>query len=214
MQEALLYYRLAFDKQARATGASVRWIGQHGLIWSLIRDYEFDAGKWMGLCAGLALDWLKAKAAGGNLLDTLREQQSVVFTAPSDKTRAKIAKFAADLLESHNDQRYVRTALSPALAHCGSKDFPYPFTKMEGAFAKDRYYYISSDIHAMAAYSSALGVVTFYDPNVGEVAGTSPRFCAPYLKDCIDASFSLTERPASEKAAKVMNVQLFLKSTP
>ena len=182
-------YRVAFDRQARATGGNVRWLGQHGLVYTWIQNYKLDPNKGDGLCAGLAIDWLnlKAKPKPGDLITPLREQQGAAFREPPEK-RAAIEEFAQELVESHNGQLRIKRALAEFLVLRDTKTFDYPYAKIEAAFAKSRFFYISTDGHSMAALTNAKGVVTFYDPNVGEVSGTSAKFFGPYQKACIDAT--------------------------
>jgi hypothetical protein len=210
LTKALFLYKIAFDKQARATGAAVNWIGQHSLLWGALGEHGFDEGWWLGLCAGLSIEWLKSRTAGGDLIQNLMDARNEAFTL-KPANRPKIEQLATTVVASHREQNAVDEAVAGFLAACGSTSFAYPFDKMAGAFTKSRYYYISSGSHAMAACTDASGKVDFYDPNVGEVRGTSPRFFGPYLRDCIDASFMVTERPAAEKPQKMMRVQAYTK---
>ncbi len=194
MQRAMMFYRIAFDRQARATGGTVRWLGQHGLIYTWIRDYNLDPNKGDGLCAGLAIDWLNRRAnpKPTDLIALLREQQGAAFQEPPE-SRVAIEAFAQALVESHNGQRRVKQALEEFLVIRDTKTFDYPYAKIEAVFVKNRFFYISTDGHSMAAATNAKGVVTFYDPNVGEVAGTTAKFFGPYQKACIDATVIATD---------------------
>lgn len=187
MQRAMMFYRIAFDRQARATGGSVRWVGQHGLIYQWIAHYNLDPNKGDGLCAGLAIDWLnlRAKPKPGDLIKVLRAQQGAAFCEPPE-SRAAIEAFAQELVESHNGQRRVQQALAEFLVLRDTKRFDYPYAKIEAAFVKSRFFYISTANHSMAAATDGKGVVTFYDPNVGEVERTTAKFFGPYQKACVD----------------------------
>jgi hypothetical protein len=211
MAEALFLYKIAFDKQARATGGRVVWIGQHAFLWSVIEDKNFDEKWWAGLCSGMAIEWLKMRATGGDFAANLLAMRTEAF-AITAANRDTIVEFATTLLESHRQQREVDEALALArLVPCGKKNFPYPFAKMEGAFARDRYFYISSAVHSMSAVSDAAGKMDFYDPNVGEVLSTSARMAGPYLKECIDASWKVKGDPEATKKQRSMTVELFTK---
>ena len=186
-ETALFLYRVAFDKQARATGGTVSWVSQHGLIYSWIKNYGLSEAKADGLCAGLAIDWLKARATGGDLVTILRNQQLAVFHEPP-ASRVAIETFAQALVESHNGQRDVEDALETFLRPGVKKSFDYPYAKIEGAFEKGTYFYISTAGHSMAAVTDDAGRMTFYDPNVGEVSGTSAKFFGPYQRACVEAT--------------------------
>jgi len=190
VRKAVLLYKIAFDKAARAAGGSVRFASQHSLLWGAMNKGghgAFDSDRWLGVCAGLSMEWMKYKVQGKDFIALFYKVRSEVM-GKQEGPKLGVAAFAGTVDASHVRQRNVVGALASYFTPVGSEQqYGAPFTKLGASLRAGNYYYISSGTHAMAGRMVGSGV-DFYDPNVGEVTGTSPRFFNTYLSDCLNAT--------------------------
>jgi hypothetical protein len=192
-------YKIEFINAAGQYGGTVRNASQHSMLWGGMGGAGIDSYFWLGVCAGLAMEWIKYHARGDDLIDKLITVRTELMTTKRAENQS-LAGSATDVTPSHYAQNNVATALRGVCTTNGSASFPYAFKGMKSGFKKGHYHYISSGSHAMAAFMGADGKVAFYDPNVGEAKGlSSTEFFTRYLKAAVDATMSLTGDQSGKK---------------
>jgi hypothetical protein len=191
VQKAMMLYKIAFDKSARAAGGSVRFASQHSLLWGAMNKGghgAFDNARWLGVCAGLSMEWMKYKCQGKDFIGLFYKIRNEVM-GKQEGPKLGVAGFAGMVDASHVRQNNVAGALAGMFTPVGSpQQYSAPYTKFSTAMRGGNYYYISTGSHAMAGRMVGSGGVDFYDPNVGEVTGTTPRFFDTYFRDAINAT--------------------------
>jgi hypothetical protein len=176
--EAVYLYKILLTNEAAKHGGELRYASQHSLIWS----GTFNKLDWLGVCAGLSIEWIKAKIAGGDIVDELLKAKKQAMTGSED------AVFAKQITDSQLQQKNVAKSLQPSLTQQGnSKTSDYPYKNLAKLMKPGCYHYLSSGSHAMAAFYDG-SKLDFYDPNVGEVTGTSSKLLGPYLSAAKNAS--------------------------
>jgi hypothetical protein len=209
LEQAMYRYKIAFDAVGRQTGATMRYANQHSVLWGAMSQGRFSTAFWLGVCAGLSIEWLKAAAKGEDFLNDLIKIRNVVFNPSKDNGAA--AAFAGRVQGSHRAQNDVAGALKGVMNVDGKPGTTiYPYVTMTSAMKPGRYVYISTATHAMAARTGTsyftASKVDFYDPNVGEMRGTSIDGIATYLKDAQEATMEALGRPVSDLTGKVVTV--------
>ena len=193
--EAMLRYRIGFQSAAGRAGGVIRWLGQHTYIWSLKTvkgGGSFKNEYWVGVCAGLAMEWMKAKRKKEDLVGKFLGARKEAFTKEGDKPASQA--FTAQISFAHAQQGEKTEFLQNEFRETGEKKFDYPYSNFGAALKKKRFYYVSSATkgqaggHATAIYVNSKGKVDFYDPNIAEITGTSPSFFDTYLQDVIDGT--------------------------
>lgn len=182
VEKAVYLYKIDFVKAAEKSNAKINYLGQHSLIWGALGANGFDRDFWMGLCAGLAIEWTKYRVAGNNFLSTLSSARTEVFLTP-EKERKLIATLKVDVERSHYCQRRLTTALKGSCVPT-ERSFKsrYPFNNAYSSLVAGYYYYVSSGSHATAMYVNKNGSIDFYDPNIGEALGIKKKDLQHYMR--------------------------------
>lgn len=208
--KALYMYKLELAATRDRFGGTLRFISQHAVLWGGQNPGQFSQGFWLGVCAGLSIEWLKADAAGNDFVERLQRMRDSIFTDPRS---AGFAQFATEVEASHVQQNRLDAALVPPFRRNGPPvQSPFPFTSLGGLFKRGSHVYISSGSHAMAGKvgDSFFGnTITFYDPNVGELRDTKLDGVGRYLAAATQASMVVTGRDPSEAASKSITLQHF-----
>jgi hypothetical protein len=212
--KAVYLYKIAFEQIARQVGGHVSYGSQHSVLWGMLGAGGFDPDFWLGVCAGLSIEWLKARASSGDLLRDLIATRTYAVTKEA-KNRPNMESFASKVEASQTSQRSISMALKGILEPVSApgNESKYPFTDVIRNFPTRRYFYISSGSHAMAAHCDWKGSVTFYDPNVGEISGTSRSFFRLYFKAATDASrtarLAADPQTPDERGQKIMRIDVY-----
>jgi hypothetical protein len=202
LHEALFRYKIAFDSAARKSGAKVRWVSQHSIIWGARGGFRED--RWVGICAGLSIEWIKARVAGTDLITQLEQAKTQVMSRLDAAIAPDVVALAKVINKSHERQNEVANKLNGFCEQVGGDtvlSFPFGALKM----TKGQYYYLSSSSHAMSAYCDG-STSRFYDPNVGEVHGISTSALAFYFKELVEASALAQGHAISTAAARTITV--------
>jgi hypothetical protein len=208
--EAMYRYKINFATAASLAGGTIRWANQHALLWGIGKlDDEYR----IGMCAGLAMEWMKAVRVKQDLVGRFMGARKEAFGNKDGKPSPKpaVESFYQLLDHSHNQQgKKMGAFLQNEFAIVATKTFTWPYANLGATLLKKHYYYISSGSHAMAAFLPAAGKVNFYDPNVAEITGTSPKFFDTYFKDNIEATAVVMNKPLEElKAKKVFTTMAY-----
>ncbi len=188
VEKAVYLYKIAFSNAARKCNANVRYVSQHSIIWGAMGQRGFEPRFWLGVCAGLALEWIKAQKQGRDLISDLATARNEVFSE-KPATRRFLAGIVDGIHDSHKLQNQLKTALTGVCTPVGTVvKSPFPFSDACSSMKNRRFYYISSGSHAMAAACHGKSRIDFYDPNVGEVRGISTKALRDYLKEAVEAS--------------------------
>ncbi len=213
LENALFRYKLAMEAAQQKFGGTVRYASQHSVLWGAMGQSGFSTADWLGVCAGLSIEWLKAEAAGKDFLSELLTTRNAVFKR-SPGTNADVTAFSKRVSASHLGQGDVAKALKGVMAPDGdAASVDFPFVTLSSAFRRGDFGYISSGTHAMAAKvgtSFFANTIDFYDPNVGELRGTKIGAIGPYLKACKEATQQAQGNAASAADGK-MSVRNFRK---
>ena len=215
--KAQFLYKIEFDKAIRANGGRVIWSGQHGMLWALNQAKVIDEFFWKGVCAGLAIEWLKEQADPINYSFTQQQDDArrEVFSRPRAAYQ-RAEHFAQQVFDSHQMQRQEMKGLDGVLASAGpTRDFQYPFQDIAASFSQGSFFYVSTGTHAMGVvrvggryFGSAR--YDFYDPNVGVAKRVKVDIFPQYLKAAVDKSFEVLGT-TNGRAEKIVSVQPFNK---
>lgn len=212
LEQAVYRYKIALENARQRSGGTVRYIAQHSVLWGAMNGTEFSTAYWVGVCAGLSIEWLKAEAAGQDFVGQLIATRNEVFTK-KEGARPGVATFTRGVGASHVAQRRFAAELGGVLREDGSAvAVAFPYTDLPRALRRGAYVYLSSGTHAMAAKVGDAffgNTVAFYDPNVGELRGAKVEAVGTYLRDAVLATLEATGRPAADAAAKSMSVACF-----
>lgn len=215
LTKAMFIYKCAMDKKSRLHGGSVQYINQHSLIWGISSQINPMGGHTKGVCHGLAVEWLKAVSKGEDFIHALGNARNQLF-ADSKNLNSQTDSFFRTINDSHSqqnrdpeiDEKLLLTALEKVGKKVDKKAFKFPFTNAKSFLENGFFYFISTGSHAMAATSDRKsfewnGKVTFYDPNVGLLTGTSKAFLEDYLKECVVETCNLAGGNPSEKSLTI-----------
>lgn len=232
--EAFYRYKILFDSAARTCGGQITWLSQHSMLWGALRpragygqpkeNAGFVPDYWLGICAGLAMEWLKDEAKVDaktlakpkNFISNLQGARQEVFTKGAAERTTYLETLSTRVSDAHQRQNNLAhgDALGGSFSKAGDKEFIYPYADMGSAFKpkgfiskSKRYFYVSSGTHAMGATINTDGKVDFYDPNVGLVTGTTPAFFPIYLRGCAEASAAVQN--TTVPPGKKMNVAIY-----
>ena len=186
LAEAMQLYKVLLDKHARKNNCNVTFLSQHSVLWG-IQSQQSHQGlslhSNMGVCAGLAIEWIKATAKGTDFMAAMGRARNEVFTqGKSQGFSTGVTQLLDDVDDSHSEQNNISKAFPGG---SGKETVSlYPFKGAAKAFSPDNYYYISSGTHAVAAYCSG-SKIDFYDPNVGLVKGASKKLVEEYMSEAV-----------------------------
>jgi hypothetical protein len=205
--KAMYLYKIEFDNAARQFGGTTRNISQHSILWGASGNGGFDPDFWLGVCAGLSIEWIKHRVRGEDFIAKLLQERQKLMSIERTKNEG-LGGFARDVEGSHYKQNQVHTALRGVCTPDGTAA-EYSLKNLPNGFARDRYHYVSTGSHAMAAYVSDKGKVDFYDPNVGEATGlSSTRFFTVYLTAALGATGRVTGDAIDLKAKRLRVLRL------
>ncbi|HVL02487.1 MAG TPA: YopT-type cysteine protease domain-containing protein [Dongiaceae bacterium] len=208
LAKAMYLYKIQMDNYARANGGTVIYLNQHTVLWGVQQQKSHDMGdhSYAGVCAGLAIEWIRGSLKGDDFISKLNTARSEVFTQGKSKGFGKDAgALFTGVDKAHYEQKDVKAAFK-SVATC-SKDTSatYPFGGANKNFTKGNYYYISTATHATAAYCHG-DTVDFYDPNVGVAKGVKKKMIEGYFKSCIDETLKLVGASASDAKGKKLGI--------
>lgn len=212
--KAQFHYKIAFDHAARNAGGHVIWCGQHSMLWGML-GHEISRHFWLGVCAGLAIEWLKEQAAPGlhNFTDAMMAARTEVFSRPAE-SRKRALEFGRRVQGSHLRQNSATKGLeSVAVNTAPSFTSPYPFskmTRMDSKFRNGTIFYISSGGHAMGAHKVGRNKFDFYDPNVGVAHDVKVSMFGSYLQAAVDATVKV--RGVDTRSSSEMTIHPFLRT--
>lgn len=217
LEEAMYRYKISFDSMGRQTGASMRYVNQHSVLWGGITRQNFNRARWLGVCAGLAIEWLKAESKGEDFIsDLIRVRNAMFITKKTDNDEGAFAnwyidKFANEVDDSHVLQNNVAKAVEGVLRVDGDeRKSLFPYLTLTSVMKSNRYIYFGSATHAMGARTGrsffSESKVDFYDPNVGEMRGTTIDGIAMYLRNAQRTTMALLGLPETALNGKVLTV--------
>lgn len=188
VEKAVFLYKIAFSNTATRSGASVNYLSQHSMIWGAMIQKQFSTAFWLGICAGLAIEWIKSRKGGRDLMSDLHAARTEVFNKKAHE-RAGVEALSTVVNESHRLQNNLNLAFKDTCTSTGDPiTSPFPFNNACSSFRSGNFYYISSGSHAMAVYCHGRNKLDFYDPNVGEMRGVKARDLEGYFKAASEAS--------------------------
>ncbi|OLQ72830.1 hypothetical protein BIT28_06490 [Photobacterium proteolyticum] len=207
IEKAVYLYKIAFSNAAKSCNAKVRYASQHSILWGAMGPNGFDPDFWKGLCAGLAIEWMKAQKQGRDLILNLDTARTDVFTLAAGE-RQHLEAIKDDIERSHYQQNTLVKALDGICSPSGNNDSSlYPFNNACSVMKPGRMYYMSSGSHAIAAIYLGTNNIIFYDPNVGEMHGATKKAFQNYLKSAADSSCQVQGIPiTSIKGKKAMSI--------
>lgn len=188
--EAMYRYKVVLADAVAKCGGQARYISQHAILWQTSqKEAGFDKDFHLGVCAGLAIEWIKARKAGQDFIGQLTKIRNEVMTKKSGQAEGW-EDFVERVTDSHYRQKQLHAALKDFEQQGEPERSPYPYKGIGKLLKAGCYHYISSGSHAMAAFFEG-GKVEFYDPNIGEVTGTSPAFLEAYFAAVVQVSAAI-----------------------
>lgn len=210
--KAFYIYKIYLDRHARAAGGTLQFLNQHTILWNIQKQasHSIQHQNSDGVCAGLAIEWLKTTCGGGDFLADLGNVRNDVLSQPGKGKGAASLKGGSNILltgvdKSHLQQRNVARALEGVGKPLQGSPWksPYAFKNAKSRFSPGNFYYISSGTHATAAVCRGK-TVDFYDPNVGLVKGAALSVVGDYFADAVFQTYAhiLGSRDAKGDASK------------
>lgn len=211
LAKAMYLYKIQMDQHARAHGGTVTYLSQHGVLWGVQQQKSHQMGEHShnGVCAGLAIEWIRGRMRGEDFISQLNTARSEVFTQGKSKGfgKASDALFAG-VDKAHYEQKDVKAALKAVASSVKDTSVTFPFGGANKHFEKGRYYYISTASHATAAYCNG-DTMDFYDPNVGEAKGVKKKMVEGYFKSCVEETLKLVGSDAKTAASIKLGIKGF-----
>lgn len=208
LTKAMYLYKIQMDKHARANNGAVTYLNQHSVLWGVQQQKSHEMGEhnYYGVCAGLAIEWVRATLKGDDFINKLNTARSEVMTQGKSKGVGKSSDaLFAGVADAHYEQKDVKAAFKN-VANC-NKDVTsnYPFGGADKHFSKGCFYYISTGTHATAAFCRG-DTLDFYDPNVGLAKGVKKIMIGGYFKDCIEETFKLLGQDVAGAKTKSLSI--------
>lgn len=191
--KAMYMYKINMEKHAKAYGGKVTYLNQHTVLWGVQKQQSHNmyTHSYKGVCAGLAISWVRATLKGEDFMQQLNTARNEVMCREKDAAfTPQTDSLFSDVDSAHLEQLDVDAAFKPIAALKNTAEVSHPYSSADRHFTKGRFYYVSTASHAMALFCHG-STVDFYDPNVGVVTGVKKKMVGAYMKDCVEASFTL-----------------------
>lgn len=196
LEKFMFRYKVVMDQQASVHGGTVMYLNQHTVLWGVQKrdrhNLGADAG---GVCAGLALEWIKATLDGQDFIKQLDAARNAVMTTPKetplDTAATKLFKGihgAHEALTAENEiADNVKKLLSKKAKYVKTLHSPHPHSGLESKLTDGSYYFLVTQQHVAACVCRG-DKVDLYDPNVGVVTGAAKKIVPDYFEDCMVAT--------------------------
>ncbi len=193
--KAMYMYKINMEKHAKANGGKVTYLNQHTVLWGVQKQQSHGlyTHSYKGVCAGLAITWVRATLKGDDFMKQLNTARKEVMCRDegADFSQQTDSLFS-DVDSAHLEQTNIYKAFESIGKLKNEVELNYPFGSADRHFSKGQFYYLSTSTHAMALFCNG-STVDFYDPNVGVVTGVKKKMIGAYLKDCMEAGFTLQD---------------------
>jgi len=207
--KAMYMYKINMEKHAKANSGKVTYINQHSVLWGVQKQqsHGLHTHSHKGVCAGLAITWVRATLKGDNFMKQLNTARNEVMCREKDTDfTPQTDSLFSDVDSAHLEQLDVDKAFKSIGALKNHVELSHPYTNADRHFSSGRFYYLSTGSHAMALFCHG-STVDFYDPNVGVVSGVKKKMIGPYIKDCVEAGFTLQNLDFAGLKDKKFNIR-------
>lgn len=211
LTKAMYMYKISMDKHARANNGKVNYLNQHSVLWGVQKQksHNIRFQSRLGVCAGLAITWLRATLKNEDFMKLLHTARSEVMSRGKDTAfTQKTDDLFVKVDEAHPEQNDVVGAFKNLGRLVKNVEISHPYSTADRHFEKGNFYYVSTNSHAMALICHG-DTVDFYDPNVGVVTGVKKKMVGAYIKDCVEAGFTLQKMNLSGVKEKMFQIRGF-----